>query len=68
VALFEQVNVIGFPAVAKGSGSYVIAEDAIDEVTEDGQVVTLEAKATISAAASVRFQTQYCLFITYRMG
>jgi len=68
VPIFDQENVIGFPAIANSSGSYVIAEDAIDEVTDDGQVVTLEAKATISAAASVRFQVQYCLFITYRMG
>lgn len=68
VALFSQENVIGFPAIAKGSGSYVIAEDATGEITEDAQVVTLEAKATLSAAASVRFQAQYYLFITYRMG
>lgn len=68
VALFNQSNIIGFPAVNKASGSYVIAEDATDEVTADGQVVTLEAFATLSAAASVRFQCQYYLFITYRMG
>jgi len=68
VVLFNQANVIGFPAIAKGSGSYVIAEDASDEVTADGQVVTLEAKVTLSAAAAVRFQAQYYLFITYRMG
>ena len=68
VALFSQLNVIGFPAIAKGSGSYVIAEDATDEVTADGQVVTLEAKATLSSANAVRFQAQYYLFITYKMG
>jgi len=68
VAIFDQENVIGFPAVANSSGAYVIAEDASDEVTDDGQVVTLEAKATISAAAAVRFQVQYYLFITYKMG
>lgn len=68
VAIFDQENVIGFPAVTNSSGAYVIAEDASDEVTEDGQVITLEAKATISAAAAVRFQVQYYLFITYKMG
>ncbi len=66
--LFNQANVVGFPAIAKGSGSYVIAEDATGEVDTDGQVVTLEAKATLSAAAAVRFQAQYYLFITYKMG
>lgn len=68
IVLFSQANVIGFPAISKGSGSYVIAEDATDEVTADGQVVTLEAKATLSSANAVRFQAQYYLFITYRMG
>lgn len=67
VALFNQSKVIGFP-VNKASGCYVIAEDASDEVTENGQVVTLEAFATLSAAASVRFQAQYYLFLTYKMG
>lgn len=66
--LFNQENVIGFPAINKASGSYVIAEDASDEVTADGDVVTLEAKVTLSAAASVRFQVQYLLFVTYKMG
>ncbi|GAH32067.1 unnamed protein product, partial [marine sediment metagenome] len=50
------------------SGAYLISEDATDEVTTDDQVVTLEAFATLSAAASVRFQVQYFLFVTYRMG
>lgn len=68
VALFSQTDVIGFGAVDGASGCYVIAEDATDEVTADAQVVTLEAKATLSAAASVRFQAQYYLFITYKMG
>lgn len=68
VVLFNQANVVGFPAINKGSGSYVIAEDATGEVTADGQVVTLEAKVTLSAAAAVRFQAQYYLFITYKMG
>jgi len=68
VALFEQADVIGFGAVDGASGSFVIAEDATGEVTADAQVVTLEAKATLSAAASVRFQAQYYLFITYKMG
>ena len=68
VALFNQSNIIGFPAVNKASGSYLISEDATDEVTENSQVVTLEAFATLSAAESVRFQVQYYLFITYKMG
>lgn len=68
VVLFNQVNVIGFPAIDKGSGSYVIAEDATGEVTADAQVVTLEAKVTLSSANAVRFQVQYYLFITYKMG
>ncbi len=68
VALFEQDSVIGFGAVDGASGSFIIAEDATGEVTADAQVVTLEAKATLSAAASVRFQVQYYLFITYKMG
>ena len=66
--LFNQTDVIGFGATEGASVVYMIAEDASDEVTADGQVVTLEAKATLSAAASVRFQAQYYLFITYRMG
>ncbi len=68
VALFDQENVIGFGAVDGASGCYLIAEDATGEVTADAQVVTLEAKVTLSAAASVRFQAQYYLFITYKMG
>jgi len=68
VTLFSQTDVIGFGAVDGASGSYIIAEDATGEVTADAQVVTLEAKATLSAAASVRFQAQYYLFITYNMG
>jgi len=68
VVLFSQTDVVGFGAVDGASSSYVIAEDASDEVTIDGQVVTLEAKATLSAAASVRFQAQYYLIITYKMG
>ena len=68
VALFEQADVIGFGAVDGASGTFVIAEDATGEVTADEQVVTLEAKATLSAAASVRFQVQYYLFTTYKMG
>jgi len=66
--LFSQTDVVGLGAVDGASAGYVIAEDASDEVTVDGQVVTLEALVTLSAAASVRFQTQYYLFITYRMG
>lgn len=68
VTLFNQLNIMGFPAVNKASGSYVISEDASDEVTADSQVVTLEAFATLSAAESVRFQVQYYLFITYNTG
>jgi len=68
VALFTQTDVIGFGAVDGASGCYVIAEDATGEVTADAQVVTLEAKVTLSSAASVRFQAQYYLFITYKMG
>jgi len=66
--LFNQTNVVGFGSVDGASANYIIAEDASDEVTADGQVVTLEALATLSAAASVRFQAQYYLFVTYRMG
>ena len=65
--LFDQTDVIGFGAVEGTSAVYVIAEDASDEITSDGQVVTLEVKVTMSAAASVRFQAQYYLFTTYRM-
>jgi len=68
VTLFNQADVVGFPAADGASSIYTIAEDASDEVTAIGQVVTLEALATLSAAASVRFQAQYFLFITYRMG
>lgn len=68
VTLFDQADVIGFGAVDGASGCYVIAEDATGEVTADAQVVTLAASATLSAAASVRFQVQYYLFITYKMG
>lgn len=68
VALFTQADVIGFGAVDGASGCYVIAEDATGEVTADAQVVTLEAKVTLSSATSVRFQAQYYLFITYKMG
>jgi len=68
VTLFSQTDVIGFPAADGASATYTIAEDASDEVTTVGQVVTLEALETLSAAASVRFQAQYYLFIVYRMG
>jgi len=68
VTLFNQANIVGFPAADGASAVYVIAEDASDEVTTIGQVVDLEALATLSAAASVRFQCQYLLFVTYRVG
>ncbi|MBA7704063.1 hypothetical protein ES703_112861 [subsurface metagenome] len=68
VTLFDQADVIGFGAVDGASGSFIIAEDATGEVTENAQVVTLAASATLSAAASVRFQVQYYLFITYKMS
>lgn len=68
VALFDQDDVVGFGAVDGATATFLIAEDATDEVTTDGQVVTLEAFATLSAAQSVRFQVQYYLFITYEMG
>lgn len=68
VTLFSQTDIVGFPAADGASAVYVIAEDASDEVTTNGQVVSLEALATLSAAASVRFQAQYLLFITYKMG
>ena len=67
VTLFDQSQVVGMGAVDGASEVYVIAEDATGEVTVDGQVVTLEAFATLSAAESVRFQVQYYLFITYEM-
>ena len=67
VALFDQDDVVGFGAVDGATATFLIAEDATDEVTVDGQVVTLEAFATLSAAESVRFQVQYFLFITYEM-
>lgn len=66
--LFNQTDIVGFGAVLGASAVYVIAEDASDEVTSNGQVVTLEALETLSAAASVRFQAQYYLFITYRLS
>ena len=66
--LFNQTDVVGFGAIDGSSAVYVICEDATGEVTADGQVVTLEAKATLSSANSVRFQAQYYLFIVYRMG
>lgn len=66
--LFNKTDIIGFGDVDGASASYVIAEDATDEVAADEQEVTLEAKATLSAEASVRFQAQYYLFITYKMG
>ena len=68
VTLFDQDDVVGFPAVDGDSTVYVIAEDAGGEVTADAQVVTLEAFATLSAAQSVRFQAQYYLFTVYKMG
>lgn len=68
VVLFSQADVVGFGAVDGASTLYMIAENATDEVTTDGQTVTLEAKATLSAAESVRFQAQYYLFTTYKMG
>jgi len=68
VTLFDQDDVVGFPAVDGASATYTIAEDATDEVTSNGQEVTLEAFATLSAAASVRFQVEYFLFITYRLS
>ena len=68
VTLFDQSDVVGFGAVDGASVVYVIAEDATGEVTANGQVVTLEAFETLSAAQSVRFQAQYYLFIGYRMG
>lgn len=66
--LFSQTDVVGLGAVDGTSAVYTIAEDASGEVTADEQVVTLEAKVTLSAAASVRFQAQYYLFIIYKMG
>lgn len=66
--LFNQTDIVGLGDVDGSSAVYVIAEDASGEVTDDAQVVTLEAKVTLSAAASVRFQAQYYLFITYKMG
>jgi len=68
VTLFSQLDVVGFPAAEGASSIFPIAEDASDEVTAVGQVVTLEAKAQLSAAAAVRFQVEYFLFITYRTG
>ena len=68
VTLFNQTDVVGLGGVDGASAGYVVAEDASDEVTDNGQIVTLEALITLSAAASVRFQAQYYLFITYTMG
>jgi len=67
VPLFDQEDIVGFGAVVGASANYVIAEDASDEVTADGQIVTLEAFARLLNAASVTFQAQYYLFITYSM-
>jgi len=66
--LFNQTDIVGFGAVLGASAVYVIAEDASDEVTDNGQVVTLEALETLLNSASVRFQAQYYLFITYRLS
>lgn len=68
VTLFEQDDVVGFGATDGASAVYVIAEDASDEVDTDGETITLEAFATLSAAESVIFSAQYYLFITYKMG
>ncbi|GAH07019.1 unnamed protein product, partial [marine sediment metagenome] len=68
VTLYDQSEIVGFGAVDGASVVFVIAEDATGEVTENGQVVTLEAFETLSAAQSVRFQAQYYLFTVYRMG
>ncbi len=68
VTLFDQDDVVGFAAVDGDSAFYIIAEDATGEVTVDAQSVQLEAFVTLSAAQSVRFQAQYYLFITYKMG
>jgi len=65
VTLFDQDDVVGMGGVDGASEVYVIGEDATGEVTVDGQVVTLEAFVTLSAAESVRFQAQYYLFIVY---
>jgi len=67
VTLFDQDDVVGLGGVDGESAFYAIAEDATGEVTEDGQTVTLEAFATLSAAQSVRFQAQYYLFMVYEM-
>ena len=66
--LFNQTDVVGFGSVDGASAVYVIAENASDEVTDNGQVVTLEALETLLNSASVRFQAQYYLFITYRLS
>lgn len=68
VTLFDQDDVVGFGATDGASASYVIAEDASDEVTADGQTVTLESFATLFAAQPVIFSAQYYLFIAYKMG
>ena len=68
VTLFDQDDVVGFAAVDGDSAFDIIAEDATGEVTVDAQSVQLEAFVTLSAAQSVRFQAQYYLFITYKMG
>ena len=68
VTLFEQDDVVGFGATDGASSSYIIAEDATDEVTADAQTVSLQAYATLSAAQSVIFSAQYYLFIIYKMG
>lgn len=67
VTLFDQDDVVGLGAVDGESAFFVIAEDATGEITADGQTVTLEAFATLSAAASVRFQAQYYIFMVYEM-
>ena len=68
VTLFDQDDIVGFGAVDGATATFLIAEDASDEVTADAQLVTLEAFCTLSAAQSVRFQVQYYLFTTYRMA
>lgn len=65
--LFNQTDIVGFGAVTGASANYVIAEN-LAPLPANGQAVGLEVWATLSVPGSVRFQVQYYLFITYKMG
>lgn len=60
-------DVIGLPNVDKATSGEVLLADATALVTE-AATYEFRCQITLSAAATVRFTTQYILIITYRMG